>query len=154
VQPGGIGVGDLNHDGKLDLAVSTYTDGGMVIFLGTGTGTFQISQVLYTSGYRPTGVALGDLDGDGNADLAGANSGDPPSPSPLYPSLNSVTVLLGGGDGTFQVGGNYGVGSKPISVAVTDFDRDGKQDLVTANSFSNDVTTLLGTGNGVFGARQ
>jgi hypothetical protein len=62
-----------------------------------------------------------------------------------------VSVLLGNGDGTFQAAAvSYQVGSHPISVAVADFDADGKQDLVVSNGASNDVSVLLGNGDGTF----
>ncbi|NCS05072.1 MAG: VCBS repeat-containing protein, partial [Microcystis aeruginosa G13-11] len=44
------------------------------------------------------------------------------------------------------------VGSRPRSVTVGDFNGDGKSDLATANSYSNNVSVLLGTGTGSFGA--
>jgi hypothetical protein len=45
---------------------------------------------------------------------------------------------------------SYAVGQIPFSVAVGDFNRDGRTDLVTANQASNDVSVLLGNGNGTF----
>jgi len=63
---------------------------------------------------------------------------------------NSVGVLLGNGDGTFQPAVNFGVGSSPASVAVGDFNGDGKADLAVANYGSNNVSVLLGKGDGTF----
>src|SRR5205814_4244629 len=71
--------------------------------------------------------------------LATANFGD-----------NTVSVLLGNGDGTFQPAVNSDTGAGPLSVAVGDFDGDGKLDLATANL--GDVSVLLGNGDGTFGA--
>ena len=67
---------------------------------------------------------MGDFNGDGKLDLAVANFVD-----------SSVSVLLGNGDGTFQVAVDYGTGSQgePLSVAVGDFNADGKLDLAVAN---------------------
>ena len=48
---------------------------------------------------------------------------------------------------------NYAVGSAPMSVAVADFNGDGKQDLVTANQVANTVSVLLGNGSGGFGTK-
>ena len=53
---------------------------------------------------------------------------------------------------TFSVATNFTVGTNPISVAIADVNGDGKPDLVTANSVSNDVSVLLGTGTGSFGS--
>jgi hypothetical protein len=53
-------------------------------------------------------------------------------------------VLLGNGDGTFQAAMNYAVGTEPLSVAVGDFNGDGRADLAVANSGSDNVSVLLG----------
>ena len=44
-----------------------------------------------------------------------------------------MSVLLGNGDGTFQAAVNYAAGTTPCSVAVGDFNGDGKTDLAVAN---------------------
>ena len=54
-------------------------------------------------------------------------------------------MLLGNGNGTFQAAVNYAAGTSPHSVAVGDFNGDGKADLAVANSDSNNVSVLLGT---------
>jgi hypothetical protein len=59
-------------------------------------------------------------------------------------------VLVGNGDGTFQVPRNFGAGSFPRSVAVGDFNGDGVLDLAVANS--SNVSVLLGNGDGSFQA--
>jgi hypothetical protein len=65
---------------------------------------------------------------------------------------NSVSILLGGGSGSFGTATDFGVGTSPSSVAVADFNRDGKLDLAVANDDSGNVSVLLGTGTGSFGA--
>jgi hypothetical protein len=78
-------------------------------------------------------VAVGDFTGNGILDLAVANS----------PS-NTVSVLLGNGDGTFHTAPiNYLAGNAPNSVAVGDFNGDDAVDLAVANSNSHDVSILL-----------
>src|SRR5439155_753212 len=52
----------------------------------------------------------------------------------------------------FAAAVNYGAGTAPLSVAIGDFNGDGKADLVVANSGDNDVSILLGNGNGTFAA--
>ena len=54
-----------------------------------------------------------------------------------------MSVLLGNGDGTFQTQVTYAVGSGPIALVAGDFNGDGRTDLATANSGSNDVSVLL-----------
>lgn len=94
----------------------------------------------YTTGYHgAASVLTADVNGDRRLDLVVANSGS-----------NTVSVLLGNGDGTFQPPVGYGVGSGPYSVAIGDFNGDGRLDLVVANNGSNDVSVLLGNGDGTF----
>jgi FG-GAP-like repeat len=88
---------------------------------------------MYGTGTHSNAVAVGDFNGDGKPDLAVANDFD-----------NDVSVLLGNGDGTFQVHVDYGAGYFPLSVAVGDFNGDGKPDLAVANATSNNVSVLLG----------
>jgi hypothetical protein len=65
---------------------------------------------------------VGDFNGDNKVDLAVANYG-----------AQTVSVLLGNGDGTFQGHADYGSGSNPLSLAVGDFDGNGRLDLAVAN---------------------
>src|SRR5262249_30867448 len=67
-------------------------------------------------------------------------------------STNTVSILMGNGDGTFRESTTYRVGLSPDSIALGDFDRDGNLDLVTANYLSAGVSVLLGNGNGTFGS--
>ena len=63
-------------------------------------------------------------------------------------------MLLGNGNGTFQAKQDFGTGVLPISVAVGDFNGDGRSDLVTADYGSDTASVLLGNGNGTFQAKQ
>jgi len=97
----------------------------------------------YAAGSRPYSVAVGDFNADGSPDLAVANS-----------LGNNVSILLGngGGGGTFQAAVNYAVGTNPRSVAVGDFNADGRPDLAVANFSIDNVSILLGNANGTFQA--
>src|SRR5207244_303812 len=81
--------------------------------------------------------AVGDFNDDGVSDLAVANF-DFNIQGP-----NTVSVLLGNPDGTFQAPLSFGAGTNPDSVAVGDFNGDGLQDLAVANFNSNTVSVLI-----------
>ncbi|HKR58498.1 MAG TPA: FG-GAP-like repeat-containing protein, partial [Pyrinomonadaceae bacterium] len=135
--PLGIARGDLNGDGKLDVAVATTTGNSIHVLLGNGDGTLQ-SQVAYTADSNPAGVVIADFNGDGKADVASANSFG-----------SNVSVFIGNGDGTLQTRVNYPVGSQPSNLSVGDFNGDGKNDLSVLGS-PNTLSILLGNGNGTF----
>jgi hypothetical protein len=112
---------------------------GTVPLQGTfGFGPQNITNPAPT--VRTTYLAAADFNGDGLPDLAAVDVID-----------NSVTVLLGNGNGTFTPVAPASVtGSSPLSAAVGDFNSDGLPDLVIANSGSNSLTVLLGKGDGTF----
>jgi hypothetical protein len=133
---------DLNNDGKLDLAVANAQSNTVSILLGNGDGTFQ-PQVSYATATAPYSIAVGDFNGDGKPDVATANCGSlncaPPS------NAGTVSLLIGNGDGTFQPHVDFSVGSETRSIAVADFNGDGKTDLATVNGQSGTVSVLLNT---------
>jgi FG-GAP-like repeat len=132
--------GDFNSDGKLDLAVANYNDNTVTVLLGNGDGTFLPATGLPVSvGANPTDLVSADFDGDGKLDLAVANSTD-----------NTLTILLGNGDGTFTAAPSPAASGTPFGLAVGDFNGDGKLDLAVANFDVNTVTILLGNGDGTF----
>ena len=120
---------------------------GLAFCLLTGTLAAQAGQFLeapqYATGTHPQAVAFGDFNGDGNQDLAIVNT-----------TANTVSVLLGKGDGTFGAKVDYATGSAPMGVAVKDFNNDGHLDLAVTNSASATVSILLGNGDGTFQAKK
>jgi hypothetical protein len=148
IDPFSIALGDFNGDGNLDLAVTNYVSNTVSVLLGNGDGTFQ-GQKTYATGSEPNSVAVGDFNGDGKLDLVVTNS---------YSNNNTVSVLLGNGNGTFQSQKTYATGVLPFSVAVGDFNGDGKLDLAVGdaggavpneNGFGT-ASILLGNGDGTF----
>ena len=141
--PWSVAVGDFNGDGKLDLAVADWGDFASVL-LGNGTGNFTLAWSGFV-GFNPQSVAVGDFNGDGKLDLAVANLCSDQSCL-----SGSVSILLGDGTGNFTLTSSPVVGLFPYSVAVGDFNGDGKLDLAVANEQSNTISILLGDGTGNF----
>ncbi|HEU5182264.1 MAG TPA: VCBS repeat-containing protein [Candidatus Polarisedimenticolia bacterium] len=140
-----IATGDLNGDGKDDLAVGSKALGKIWIALSRGEGSFD-SPALLSSGVFGDSLAIVDLNGDGKRDLITADTLAAPPAQPSQPGF--IRVFPGLGDGRFGAPISTGVGIFPVSLAVADLNHDGKQDVVVANCFSNDVSILLGQGNG------
>ena len=140
--PGSIATGYFDADLAQDLAVVNGWSNDISILLGNGDGTFAAAARIEI-GTDPGSVATGDFNGDLVQDLAVANSRE-----------DTVSVLFGNGDGTFSspsLALTIAVGSRPVSIAVGYFDGDSAQDLAVANSVSDDISVLLGAGDGTFG---
>jgi hypothetical protein len=82
---------------------------------------------------------MGDFNGDGNLDLVVSNYID-----------DTVSVLLGNGNGTFAPQVTYATAHRPQGIAVADFNGDGHLDLAVVATFGADVSILLGQGDGTF----
>jgi len=133
-----LAAGDLNRDGKLDLAVVMTGFDQISVLLGDGAGNFTLASSPAV-GHEPQSLGIGDFNGDGKLDLAVTGAGS-----------NTVSILLGDGTGNFNLASSPATGSIPRGVALGDFSGDGKLDLVVANESSNTVSVLLGDGTGNF----
>ncbi len=121
-RPTSIVTADFNGDGRSDLATanSGVSHGSVSVLLGNADGTFQPAQD-FAIGMGATSVAVGDFNADGDLDLVTANS-----------ASNDLSVLIGNGTGGFATPRSVALASShtPLSVAVGDFNADGKMDLV------------------------
>jgi hypothetical protein len=142
--PYSVALGDFNGDGKIDMALSLqYSAAGKVgVFFGNGDGTFQ-NLVTSSTGVGPTGLVAYDFNGDSKLDLAMGAAG-------TNGFGNTLCVLLGKGNGTFQPPVQYVVGDDPTNTVAADFNGDGKEDLAVVSYGGADFSILLGNGDGTF----
>lgn len=138
--PVSLAIGDFNGDGNPDLVIANEAANNITVLLGNGKGGFTAASTSPIQvGSEPVSVAIGDFNSDGNLDLAVVNYSD-----------GTVTVLLGNGQAGFATASGipYKVGALPHSVAIGDFNGDGKPDLAVANEGGNTVTVLLNNFSG------
>lgn len=135
-------IGDVNGDGRLDLATGGFGTYSVSVFIGNGNGTFQ-PQRQYSAGDDTEIAVLADFNRDGFLDL-GAITG-------FYYRL---AVFLNKGDGTFGPLRAFEVGDACTAVATGDLNGDGIPDVVTANEYSQRISVLIGKGDGTFHTGQ
>jgi FG-GAP-like repeat len=147
--PQAVTAGDFNSDGKVDL-VATLNDAQLSLALLTGTGTGTFNPPIYfpnTSGFDSPAIAATDLNSDGKLDLVVMhNIGCYIAPCT---AADSITILLGNGDGTFQTPSEVDVGTGPFAMAVLDLNGDGIKDVAIGGG-NTELSILLGVGNGTF----
>jgi Ca2+-binding RTX toxin-like protein len=145
------GQNSVSGDGTPDLVITygyqnsiailplqaTLTTTGTATTTPTSTGTPSLQ--IPVGGVYPTATAVADLRGDGLDDVITANKRN-----------NTVSVLLGIGNGKFLPPQVLSVGPSPTNLLVTDLNGDGIPDIVTTNAGNNTISVLLGRGNGTF----
>ena len=140
--PTSVAAGDLDGDGRPDLAVTN--EQGVAILLNNGSGGFTLG-LPNVVGNTPVSIAAARFDGNQTMDLVVVNQGD-----------DTVSILLGRGDGTFTAAVPYPAGVNPQFVVVDDFNSDGNLDLAVVDSGAapgtSGVSILLGNGDGTFQA--
>jgi len=140
-----LAAGDVNGDNISDLVVVNYNSNNVSILLGSAqSGVQLITGNDLSVGTNPVFAAVGDFNGDGRLDLAIANEGT--NEHAAY----EASILSGNGDGTFQTAVHYQLNGKPSSLAIGDFNGDGKWDVAVTDSEANQVSILCGKGDGTF----
>ena len=142
-QPSQIRIADVNKDGSNDLVIACQglgsdsgvvaaeaAEGAMVVLQNSGApGTFA-TPVVYPASSGVLSLAVADLNGDGYLDIAMVT---------LYPQGSGYVVTLmqdPTAPGTFLAGALYTGLGQPVSIVISDLDKDGLPDLVTADSTS------------------
>ncbi|MBE7172425.1 MAG: VCBS repeat-containing protein [Williamsia sp.] len=146
--PYSFAVGDIDGDGKADIAV-VYANSNNVTVLHNTSSTGVLAATSFTektsfaTGANPLSVLLKDMDGDGKLDLVVANNG-PGTVSVLY---NTASPFSGINAGSFAAKVDFPVsaGAHPYAVAAGDVNSDGKPDIIVANSGGNTISVLPNT---------
>ena len=137
-------VGDIDGDGKPDVALVNETPRTMSIFRNTsipGTISFANKIEIITGG-GPSSIAFADVDGNSKFDILVSNN---------YMSTVSVfSNTSTAGSISFSPMVNFGVGSGPSSVTFGDFDMDGKPDIASSNKNASTISILRNLFNSVF----
>ncbi len=135
-----LAVGDVDSDGRADLAVSNRSSPRVSIVFSRADGTFSDFHHLEV-GRNPAAVELTDIDTDGDLDLLVVNRDD-----------DEVSLLLGDGRGEFEPQRRFVVPDRPEEIAMGDLNSDGLVDAVLRHRSA--VSVLMNTGSGFDAARS
>ena len=147
----GLGLGDLNGDGKLDLATVNNADNDVSVAFGDGRGGFTLApRSPFAVGPSPYPLTLGDINSDGRLDIVATASATGPARAQQLASSRALTLLLADGQGGFRRSEIPLRTGQPWFVALGDLNGDRKLDLVATHHEQSALTVLLGDGTGNF----
>ena len=148
VKPTAIASAAFTSSGRPDLAVTNQNDNSVSVLVQDQNNTFtpKIDPATgknFATGSGPAGIAVGDFNRDGNQDIAVTNQTEP---------TNTVSILLGNGDGTFRAHNDFPGGSGPVGIVAGNFTGSVAPDLAVADSSGNQLSILIDKGDGTFQA--
>jgi hypothetical protein len=149
----GVGIGDYDRDGHLDLIKTHFADDASGLYHNDGTGQFddvaRRARVAVETRYVGWGAGIVDLDNDGQPDLfvvTGSVYPEVESKLSQYPNATPRAVFRNLGDGTFEqlveeAGPGVAAAHCSRGCAFGDFDNDGDVDVLIVNL--NEPPSLL-----------
>lgn len=142
-KPNSLAVGDLNNDGRDEIAVAygpgTASNDSLSYFMNNGSGLFGNRTSLFVSSLATNmrELAIAKLDNGNSGDLLADKTG-------------GIAIFLNNGSQVFTEQPAANLGGISFQIVVADFNGDNKKDIASADYDNNRVAVVLGNGNGTF----
>jgi hypothetical protein len=147
----GLGMADLNGDGKLDLATVNNADNDISVALGDGRGGFSPApRAPFAVGPSPYPHTIGDINNDGRLDIVSNATATGPTRAQMLANSRALTLLINDGQSGFRRTEVPLRTGQPWSTSLGDLNGDRKADLVATHHDQSKLTVLLGDGAGGF----
>jgi len=147
----GLALADMNRDKKLDLVTVNNADNDVSVAWGNGGGDFTLAAGSpFAVGPSPYPLAVGDVNGDGQLDIVATTTATGPSRAQQLPLSRALTLLLADGRGGFRSTRLPLRTGEPWFAAIGDLNGDRKPDIVASHHELNQLTVMLGDGEGGF----